>query len=999
MGLPIKNIDSQNQKIILDSTVFKGKNNPGIINNLELILPDLSQFYCTENENEIYNSPLKENLDEKIDIKIINEKQWNFLNHKYGTNKVIKRFKFKPEFYSYYKVELNLFKLNLIILPLKENLSKAPISKSKIFLVSKLWTIAEIRRKIMEILQSEKYNFKFSQIRLWKLDPGLTYEKFSELIKLNERALIGKYRTLDNDDFEENSGIDFPGINLDLFYNKSIEKCDIGLLDFIVIEQKNAEFIFRFQKNVKVGKCEFCCQEKPLIYQCQCNEVFYCSELCRKKDERFHWEKCPMVEPLDIREMSVENKNSNFGVTGLQNLGNTCYMNAGLQCLSNIYELTKYFLDSKYKREINYKNKLGLQGKLAISYSQFLKLMWYDNSQFISPWDIKNLIGRYNHTFIGHAQQDSHEFISTFLDCLHEDLNKITEKPYIEQKTINSYENDFEFLSESWKNHLSRNQSIIVDLMHGLFKSTLKCSNCGNFSCSFDPYSSISLPIIRENKIRIIFYYVPHDISKPFIKYSLDIEKDKNIDELREIVSKMLNLPKFSTIFSMISGGTIDKLLNRNQKVKKIYKMQEKQHSYLHVMEIDNKIYEKYKIDISKIKSEENLQNIDDFNNGISDEIIRISINICQFIEKPYFKRLSKEIKSTTRFLYINRNENLQNLYLSIFNLLKPIFTNVSLEKSDYENFCKFFPGISSENWNLKFQKPNNFPYILRFINQNAKLYLKREKCYFCQNFDCENCIIPYQNNIKISDILSKIGSKIHNDFYYKFDSKNTSENNTDLELEIIFNEDYTKTLCDFDKLDKIITDKNFKEISKNDNEEISIYDCLNGFSKWEILDQTNLWHCNKCNKEVQANKKIEIMTTPPILILQLKRFKAKNIGVLGTGIRLNNLINFPLENLDLTNHVRNPFKTPLNYNLFAVVNHIGSIGYGHYTSFAKNEHNNEWYIFDDNKVTKLDPKTQNICTTDSYILFYKRKDLYEADFSYEKIKQEIPTICENIAK
>ena len=90
------------------------------------------------------------------------------------------------------------------------------------------------------------------------------------------------------------------------------------------------------------------------------------------------------------------------------------------------------------------------------------------------------------------------------LDTLHEDLNRITKKPYIEMSEDDNRADDV-VAKEYWDGFLARNQSVIVDLMYGQLKSTVTCLTCNRITCAFDPYLSLSLPITREIIIEVAY--------------------------------------------------------------------------------------------------------------------------------------------------------------------------------------------------------------------------------------------------------------------------------------------------------------------------------------------------------------------------------------------------------------------------------------------------------------------------------------------------------------
>ena len=111
------------------------------------------------------------------------------------------------------------------------------------------------------------------------------------------------------------------------------------------------------------------------------------------------------------------------GQVGLTNLGNTCYMNSALQCLRSVEELSLYFLNNQWEKEVNKVNPIGYKGQIASVYANLVNSIYSVNSSSsFSPKQFKQTLGRANNLFSGYGQQDSQEFLSWLIDALHEDL-------------------------------------------------------------------------------------------------------------------------------------------------------------------------------------------------------------------------------------------------------------------------------------------------------------------------------------------------------------------------------------------------------------------------------------------------------------------------------------------------------------------------------------------------------------------------------------------------
>lgn len=190
----------------------------------------------------------------------------------------------------------------------------------------------------------------------------------------------------------------------------------------------------------------------------------------------------------------------------------------------------------------------------------------------------------------------------------------------------------------------------------------------------------------------------------------------------------------------------------------------------------------------------------------------------------------------------------------------------------------------------------------------------------------------------------------------------------------------YTEIICkECNETSLVFEPYNILQLPIPDDGEIDLNTCIKNFTVEEELKDKDQYKCDECKKYVDAIKKTSIWETPTLLIIQLKRFK--NTYTNTTKVR--STVKYPLTDLSFENSCSQYYPVNHKYDLYGVIQHVGSLHGGHYIAHTKNPINNKWYEFNDEDVVHIPDEEieKELISKDSYILCYKKKEY----FNYEE--------------
>lgn len=571
---------------------------------------------------------------------------------------------------------------------------------------------------------------------------------------------------------------------------------------------------------------------------------------------------------------------SRHGLCGLYNLGNTCFMNSALQCLSNTPLLRKFFLSGAYVKELNRTNPIGTKGELATEFARLVQALWSGRSGAVTPRDFKWTLGQYAHQFSGYQQQDSQELMGFLLDGMHEDLNRVIHKPIVEAVET-SGKDDGTAASESWSAFKKRNDSIIVDTFMGQLRNTVVCPDCHTVSVTFDPMMFLSLPLPSESKVNIKFQFVSRDLLKPRVRFCFEM---KMTDAVSAVKRKLVE---------RISGLSADKLL-----VVDVFQC--KVHRQLKDTELVTQIGTGDDIFVYEVADDVTLTDKEWI--GIEYVLVRFPSGLPIDCIPPLILRTGKRGVISQREVFQTARE-----ILSAF-----------LE-------CE--------------------------ANEKVSIQLATHE------FDGEKAVLK-----ETDDPVPSLRGRV----FFEW------EKPRDQKLLRAFVSSDSLAACTQRSLGEVVDDSSVTEKELRLRAKITLGDCLGLFTTEERLNEENMWYCPKCKEHKMATKKMEVFTLPRVLIVHLKRFRSQRFF---SREKIERPIIIPDGVIDLTPYMAptSP-RQPSKYRVFAVSNHFGGLGGGHYIAHAINSDTGRWHQFDDSYVSAADGQTA--CEASSaYVLFMERID------------------------
>ncbi|XP_050309006.1 ubiquitin carboxyl-terminal hydrolase 32 isoform X2 [Anthonomus grandis grandis] len=601
------------------------------------------------------------------------------------------------------------------------------------------------------------------------------------------------------------------------------------------------------------------------------------------------------------------------GATGLHNLGNTCFMNAAVQAVSNTRPLTQYFqLDSQLS-ELNSNNPDSTKGTVAKKYAELCRELWAGSTRSVAPLKLRYCVTKYAQHLSGGGQHDAQELLAWLLDALHEDLNRVPKKQYIEQKDSDGRPDEV-VADEAWQYHMKRENSIVTDLFHGQLKSKVTCQTCGHESVKFDPFNHLSLPLPMESYTLCEVIVVRLNGECP-IKYGLRLNSDAKYGELKEKLRELCDIEDKRLLLAEVASCQVRSLLPDETKINPSTAQE------LYAYELPP--------DFPAIDHENNRDECEggdvetEASTGATDSPlarspeVRSGSAICMpniLCFKKKEPTLNRSVPLRSSRISLNSTSSSSGAF-DASNLKKPPSYLIAVHRKCVRQDTYFLsqqkskpslfgmplllgccssstcrdlydlvwgqvtrllsPLPQSDQTNHATDCDDSlgyeFPFTLKAVLAGGQI------CAICHwTKFCRGCPLPCTDE----PLLHKVGGPTNAQaMHIAIDWDPTA-------LHLRYQSSREKLIKEDDSVGRC---------RRLHTEPIDLDYCLKAFTSEEKLQEK--YHCSRCNDKQPATKKLQIWRLPPILIIHLKRFDCVN----NKWVKTQKVVNFPFKDFDPT--------------------------------------------------------------------------------------------------
>uniref|UniRef100_A0A4W6C5A5 ubiquitinyl hydrolase 1 n=1 Tax=Lates calcarifer TaxID=8187 RepID=A0A4W6C5A5_LATCA len=617
------------------------------------------------------------------------------------------------------------------------------------------------------------------------------------------------------------------------------------------------------------------------------------------------------------------------GVSGLKNHGNTCFMNAILQCLSNTELFAEYLVLEHYKGEeldedkpktngvhLQKKGPLG-KGEVTEQLSGLVRALWTFEYTPQHSRDFK-------------VRHDAQEFLLWLLDRVHEDLNTVnpnSRPPPIEEDD-QSIEGPSPPLSAG---------SFVQELFQAQYRSSLTCPHCQKQSNTFDPFLCISLPIPLPHTRPLYVTVVYQGKYSHCMRIGVAVPLNSTVYRLRDAVSRETKIPMDQFVLTeMYYDGFHRSFCDDDDD--------------LDIIQESDSIFafetpETFKLENIRTKRGSLLANLNHNNLKYGTEISRTP-SFMQGAMTPVTASPNKNLGPEKIILLVcNRactGHQGKRYYDTFCSVMKPHLLY-------FLRWCNTFSFVG--------------PFSLRVVGVVGITYLlpqdERPLCHPTVERAYKSCGQGGPPHVKIVVEWDKETKD------YLF-GHTEEEYIPDAESVYLHREQHHQPQA------------------------CTLAQCFQLYTKEEQLAPDDAWRCPHCKQLQQGRIKLSLWTLPDVLILHLKRFRQEGdrrvkmqnmvrFPLMGMDMAPH-VVKRSQSSWSLPSHWspwRRPYGLGRNpddylYDLYAVCNHHGNMHGGHYTAYCKNSIDGQWYCFDDSEVSPV--ADDDVCQQTAYILFYQRR-------------------------